>query len=688
MNEEIGILQVNALDDGGGAEKVAMNLHLAYLKHGFKACLGVGHRRTEVPSVLRIDNDAFRTPWARFWLGLSSRLSPVEGKLGLIRRVRRVMALQTGQPRRWLGMRAGHEDFDVPATWRLLDLPRPRPGILHCHNLHGSYFDLRALPFLSGSVPLVMTLHDAWLLSGHCAQSFDCERWEIGCGHCPDLTIYPAIRRDATSGNWHRKSEIYSRSRLYLATPSKWLMDRVMRSMLRPGVKESRIIPNGVDLSVFHPAGKNEVRNRLDLPQDAGIMLFTANSIKNNIWKDFATLQGALGIISETLKTRSLLFLALGENAPDKQIGNARMHFIPYQNDPGAVAAYYQASDLYVHAARADTFPNTVIEALACGTPVVATAVGGVPEQINPLPSGIAWDNGNPQGSDRPTGMLVPKGDARAMSEAIRALLGDEALRLRSAGECLSLLVWRDPCPEAGESLFRAFGGFMKVSVITVCKNSEGVIEKAIQSVLDQSYKDMEYLLIDGGSTDRTLEIAEKYKGRIDFMVSEKDGGIYDAMNKGVKHATGEIVYFLNSDDSLFDRDVVADVIGRFGIDAPLLVYGNIYLINDEHEGIVKYDRVDKRFFLHNTICHQALFMKRDLLREIGPYDDRYRVYADMDWLIKAFLKHGHAFRYYDRVSAHAFHDKKYVRERMSILSKYFLKKRIELALKRMLGLI
>jgi glycosyltransferase involved in cell wall biosynthesis len=237
----------------------------------------------------------------------------------------------------------------------------------------------------------------------------------------------------------------------------------------------------------------------------------------------------------------------------------------------------------------------------------------------------------------------------------------------------------------------------MKVSVITVCKNSEGVIEKAIQSVLDQSYKDMEYLLIDGGSTDRTLEIAEKYKGRIDFMVSEKDGGIYDAMNKGVKHATGEIVYFLNSDDSLFDRDVVADVIGRFGIDAPLLVYGNIYLINDEHEGIVKYDRVDKRFFLHNTICHQALFMKRDLLREIGPYDDRYRVYADMDWLIKAFLKHGHAFRYYDRVicrysyrgvSAHAFHDKKYVRERMSILSKYFLKKRIELALKRMLGLI
>jgi glycosyltransferase involved in cell wall biosynthesis len=242
-----------------------------------------------------------------------------------------------------------------------------------------------------------------------------------------------------------------------------------------------------------------------------------------------------------------------------------------------------------------------------------------------------------------------------------------------------------------------AFEGFMKVSVITVCKNSEDVIEKAIQSVLDQSYKDIEYLLIDGGSTDRTLEIVGKYRSHIHSLLSEKDRGIYDAMNKGVKRATGEIVYFLNSDDSFYDRDVVADVIRQFEIDTPLLVYGNIFLINDEHGGIIKYDKVDKQFFLHNTICHQALFMKRDLLHEIGPYDGRYMVYADVDWLIKAFLKHAHAFRYYDRVicrysyrgvSADAFHDKKYVLERMRILAKYFLNKRIELAVKRMLGLI
>jgi glycosyltransferase involved in cell wall biosynthesis len=429
MKEEVRILQVNALDDGGGAEKVALNLHRAYLKHGCKAYLGVGQRRTAAPSVLLIDNDAFRTPWAKFWLDLSNRLSPMERKLNLIRRIRRITALQVGQTRRWLRMRAGYEDFDFPATWRLLDLLPDRPNILHCHNLHGSYFDLRALALLSQRVPLIMTLHDAWLLSGHCAQSFDCERWKIGCGRCPDLTIYPPIRRDATSRNWHGKSEIYSKSRFYLATPSRWLMDKVMRSMLSSGIKEYRIIPNGVDLSVFHPAEKKEVRKRLDLPQDTRIMLFTANSIRNNIWKDFATLQAALRMISETLKTYSLLFLALGEKAPDEQIGDARVRFIPYQNNPGNVAAYYQASDLYVHAAKADTFPNTVIEALACGTPVVATAVGGVPEQINPFPFGIGSAKGKRHGSDRPTGVLVPKGDAKAMSEAVRMVLTDETLQ-------------------------------------------------------------------------------------------------------------------------------------------------------------------------------------------------------------------------------------------------------------------
>ncbi len=103
------------------------------------------------------------------------------------------------EPARVLDRRRGVEDFRFPAAWRLAELAPRRPQIVHAHNLHGNYFDLRALPALCQAAPLVLTLHDAWLLAGHCAHSMGCERWRTGCGNCPDLGVYPAVRRDATA---------------------------------------------------------------------------------------------------------------------------------------------------------------------------------------------------------------------------------------------------------------------------------------------------------------------------------------------------------------------------------------------------------------------------------------------------------------------------------------------------------
>ena len=428
--DALRILQVSTSDGGGGAEKVAWNLFQAYRQRGLLSWLAVGYKRSDDPDVLLIPNDAYHSKWARTWAAIGNMLSPFVGKVRGAWRLQRLLH-SIGQFRRQLEVWFGHEDFDFPGTWRLLDLPPERPDIVHCHNLHGRYFDLRVLPWLSQQVPTVLTLHDAWLLSGHCAHSFDCERWKTGCGQCPDLTIYPAIKRDATAYNWRRKRDIYARSRLYVATPCRWLMEKVKQSILAPAIVEEKVIPNGVDLAVFHSGDKREARATLDIPQDAKILLFTANGIRRNVWKDYQTLRAAVGIVAERLKDEKVVFIALGENAPPEQIGKAVVQFIPYQRDSKIVATYYKAADIYVHAARADTFPNTVLEALACGTPVVATAVGGIPEQVKSIRHRAGSREHGTYGIEEATGVLVPPDDAKAMAEAIVALLMNELLRKR-----------------------------------------------------------------------------------------------------------------------------------------------------------------------------------------------------------------------------------------------------------------
>jgi glycosyltransferase involved in cell wall biosynthesis len=418
IKRALRILQVSTYDTSGGAEKVASNLFQSYRAGGYDSWLAVGHKLGIDPDVLLVPNHKRRGRQPRL---LSDNHSGSEsptlqgGTVSWLSAFADVIA----EPCRGLARYCGIEDFSFPGTWKLLNLSPKPPDIVHCHNLHGRYFDLRALPWLSQQVPVILTLHDAWLLSGHCAHSFDCERWKIGCGHCPDLTIDPGIRRDATAYNWRRKREIFKNSRLYIATPCRWLMQKVEQSMLTSAVMEARVIPNGVDLSIFHPADKKDARSALGIPQNALVILFTANAVRQNIWKDYRTVQDAVRLAAMQLKEQNVLFLALGQDGKGERIGPAEVRFVDYQTDPKIVACYYQAADVYVHAARADTFPNTVLEALACGTPVVATAVGGIPEQIE----------------DGRTGFLVPVGNARALADRLTLLLSDNKRR-----QCMGIL--------------------------------------------------------------------------------------------------------------------------------------------------------------------------------------------------------------------------------------------------------
>jgi glycosyltransferase involved in cell wall biosynthesis len=229
--------------------------------------------------------------------------------------------------------------------------------------------------------------------------------------------------RDNTALNWQRKAAIYRDSRLFVATPSKWLMDKVDRSMLSAGVAERRVIPNGVDLNRFRPGDQAAARRALGLPEETRVILFSANGITANPWKDWPTIREAVAIASERLTTQRLILLGLGEDRGPESAGRAEIRFTPFSGDRDTVVTHYAAADVYLHAARADTFPSTVIEALACGVPVVATAVGGIPEQVRDFR----------EASYAGTGILAQAGNPGGLVDGLVRLLENAELRGRLA---------------------------------------------------------------------------------------------------------------------------------------------------------------------------------------------------------------------------------------------------------------
>lgn len=175
----------------------------------------------------------------------------------------------------------------------------------------------------------------------------------------------------------------------------------------------------------------------------------------------------------------------------------------------------------------------------------------------------------------------------------------------------------------------------MKITVITVCYNSVKTIDKTITSVLAQDYDDLEYIIIDGGSVDGTLDIIEKYKEKISLCISEPDHGIYDAMNKGLERAKGEVFAFLNSDDYYADN-VLKNVNKYFETSNADLVSGNIYLCVNGINKKVFFDRNNReKMFFEVVYPHPALFAKKQLYMKYGGFDTSYRIAADTDWVMK-----------------------------------------------------
>lgn len=191
----------------------------------------------------------------------------------------------------------------------------------------------------------------------------------------------------------------------------------------------------------------------------------------------------------------------------------------------------------------------------------------------------------------------------------------------------------------------------MKISIITICKNAELTIERTIRSVLNQTYAEVEYIIIDGASTDSTMNIVNKYSTSISKIISETDHGIYDAMNKGIKNSSGEVIGLINADD-WYELDTIQKVVEAFKCNDVGIVHGNVELVwSDGKTEAAKTDELCKLWY-SMVVRHPATFVRRKVYEKMGLFDDSFKIAGDYDFILRCYAN-GIKFLYLDEILTH-----------------------------------
>ncbi len=216
----------------------------------------------------------------------------------------------------------------------------------------------------------------------------------------------------------------------------------------------------------------------------------------------------------------------------------------------------------------------------------------------------------------------------------------------------------------------------IKISIVTVVYNAINDIDETILSILNQNYGCIEYIVIDGGSDDGTVEIINNYTARIKYWCSEKDNGIYDAMNKAISHATGDFLIFINAGDILCSREIISNVVDKL-IHKNYVYYGNALYVNKiKNETRWRGGPFSKYRLSKTNICHQTLFYPRSIYRDLK-YNTKYKLLADWVYNMQAYskVKFVHInqdISYYDDMGVSALNnDEVYRKERLYIICKY-----------------
>lgn len=400
ISGDMRVTHVSTLDGRGGAARSAFRLHTGLRQLGVESTFFVRQQFSTDPTVRRF-------------------VPPLDWTARLKRRLRHETITRSFDRYRQ-SRPAGFELFTDDRCQHGSDPVRqlPKGDLVNLHWVAGTvdypaFF--RTVPL---ERPVVWTLHDMNAFTGGCHYDMGCGKYATQCGACPQLGS--GKQHDLANAIWQRKRHLFAGvapATLRFVAPSRWLANEAKRSLLGE-LFQVQVIPYGIDLGVFRPVDRLEARQRLRIDSNAKVVLFVAEDTGNRR-KGYSLLAAALGQLESC---PGVQFVTIGQGRPAAPGGIPTLNLGSFDDD-SRLALVYSAADLFVVPSIQDNLPNTVLESIACGTPVVGFNVGGIPDMVRP---GL-------------TGELAPAGDIEALAQLIGGLLRDEARRSGMSAQCRAI---------------------------------------------------------------------------------------------------------------------------------------------------------------------------------------------------------------------------------------------------------
>ncbi len=637
-NKKLSIIHINAHDVAGGAAKVAWRLAEAQRRRGHDSKMLVGRKMCDSP---------FSTAFA------------IESDPAIMK-----YCVDNGQL--FYHSQGSHKLPGHPLV--------NSADVLHLHNLHANYFNPFSLSALSHAKPLVWTLHDMQSITGHCVHSFDCDKWQTGCGNCPYLNIEPALKIDTSAQLLADKKLIYDHSFFNIVTPSDWLRKKVQKSILKDHPID--LIYNGVDTAIFKPYDRTQARRKYGIGNNVTVIGAVAHGgALTNQWKGGQYTEAALKALPGLVD--NFVFVNIGG---DYETDDPRIINIPHINDESELAQAYSTLDIFLNTSIADNCPLVILEALSCGVPVVSFDTGGIGELVLDNKQGCITPYCDQNSLITALVDLISNSDRQrlysrnARQRAIAAFDYDviasqyEKLYIQILEESISQQKQTKLLPHAKLPQVIITEEFLQaentknnlsiteteqmiqtnahpqpqydVSIVLATKDRAALLDQMLAS-LKNAVKNIncELIVIEGGSSDNTLDVLRKHDINNIYSEAEHLGpGRHSwpqLYNFGFAKATGKWAMFA-SDDILFGENCITNAVVQLNKNGDEVAGGIFFYKNIVAEN--GWDNFGIDFTYGQKLLLNYGLIRLDHFRQVGGLDESYKFYcADGDLCYKFY---------------------------------------------------